>query len=132
MLYTSRVPRAQGGSVLVVEDDADLRHFFRLALIVAGFHVREARDGYLALVAIEEDPPDVLVLDLGLPRVSGFSVLDELAARSDIPTPAVVVVTGLDGIDHLNTTVLHKPVEPGMLVNSVRRAMRRTAASPLA
>lgn len=123
------MPRAQGVSVLIVEDDPDLRQLFRLVLSVSGFRVRDVHDGYLALVAIEEDPPDVLVLDLGLPRVSGFTVLDELAARPDIPTPAVVVVTGLDEVDHLKTTVLRKPVEPNALVSTIRRVVRRSSAA---
>ena len=114
--------------MLVVEDNHDLRHLFRTTLTLAGFRVRDAEDGYLALVAIEEDAPDVLVLDLGLPRVSGFTVLDELMARQDIRTPAIVVVTGLDGVNELDATVLRKPVEPSTLVATVRRVMRRHGA----
>lgn len=120
-----------GLSVLVVEDNPDLRHLFRLSLALAGFSVRDAHDGYQALVALEESAPDALVLDLGLPRVSGFSVLEELTARSDIPKPAIVVVTGLDGVDDLNATVLRKPVEPSLLVATVRTALvRNRAAGP--
>ena len=112
-------------SVLVVEDNADLRTVFRVALTIAGFAVREAYDGYQALVAIEEQPPAAIVLDLGLPRVSGFSVLEELQARPDMPHPAIVVVTGLDGVDHLNATVLRKPVEPARLIAALKTVLRR-------
>jgi DNA-binding response OmpR family regulator len=119
-------------TVLVVEDNADLRLLFRVALTIAGFTVREAYDGYHALVAIEEDPPAAVVLDLGLPRVSGFSVLEELQARHDIPQPAVVVVTGLDGVDHLNTTVLRKPVEPATLAATVKSVLRRAGGGSAA
>jgi DNA-binding response OmpR family regulator len=119
----------EGVSVLVVEDNHDLRHLFRTTLTLAGFRVREAQDGYLALVAIEEDAPDVLILDLGLPRVSGFTVLDELMARQDIRTPAIVVVTGLDGVAELDATVLRKPVEPATLVSTVQRVIRRQGAA---
>ena len=114
-----------GVSVLIVEDNADLRTIFRVALTIAGFSVREAHDGYHALVAIEEDPPAVVVLDLGLPRVSGFTVLEEIEARHDIAPPAVVVVTGLDDVDHLTTTVLRKPVDPAALVAVVKAVLRR-------
>jgi len=119
-------PRA---SVLVVEDNADLRYLFRIALATAGFTVREASDGYQALVALEEAPPDAMVLDLGLPRVSGFSVLQEIAARTDIRKPGVVVVTGLSDIDPLDVEVLHKPVEPPVLVAAVRNVVRRSGRS---
>jgi DNA-binding response OmpR family regulator len=114
-----------GASVLLVEDNSDLRALFRIALMMAGFRVREAYDGYHALVAYEEDPPALIVLDLGLPRVSGFTVLEEVIARDDIPQPAIVVVTGLDGVDHLDTTVLRKPVDPSVLVATVKSVLRR-------
>jgi two-component system, OmpR family, KDP operon response regulator KdpE len=128
IIYISGVDPSPGASVLVVEDNSDLRALFRLALTMAGFRVREAHDGYHALVAYEEDPPAVIVLDLGLPRVSGFTVLEEVTARQDLPQPAVVVVTGLDGVDHLQATVLRKPVEPSALVATVKSVLRRAGS----
>jgi len=120
---------ARAPSALIVEDNPDLRYIFRVSLSVAGFDVREASDGYMALVALEEAPPDVLVLDLGLPRVSGVSVLEEVAARVDIRGVAVVVVTGLDLEPDTDARILRKPVEPGELVAAVRQALRRAAAA---
>jgi two-component system OmpR family response regulator len=120
-----------GVTVLVVEDDADLRYLFRLALTVAGFSVREAADGYQALVSLEQHPADVLVLDLGLPRVDGISVLEELAARSDLGAPSVVVVTGIDGVERSDAVVLRKPVESPALVGAVRGVLRRSSAGGL-
>ena len=120
---------ADGVSVLVVEDNADLRSLFRVALTIAGFRVREAADGYHALVAIEEEPPSVVVLDLGLPRVSGFTVLEEIHGRHDLPQPAVVVVTGLDDVERLKTTVLRKPVEPSALIAAIRTVLRRNGST---
>src|SRR5262245_7174262 len=114
----------QGASVLVVEDDQDLRYLFRVSLALAGFHVREAADGYLALVALEEQPPDVVILDLALPRVSGFSVLEEIVAREDLRKLPVIVVTGLIVTTRLQATMLQKPVDPPVLVGAVRRALR--------
>ena len=121
----SRFVVLQGPSVLVVEDDADLRYLFRVSLAVAGFRVREAADGYMALAALEDTMPDVVVLDLGLPRVSGFIVLDEIAARPDAAGLSVVVVTGLDVDESENATYLRKPVDPNLLVSTVRGALRR-------
>ena len=117
----------RGLTALVVEDDADLRYQFRIALTIAGYRVREAADGYQALIAVEQYAPDVIVLDLGLPRVNGFSVLDELAARPGDRGPAVVVVTGLDGVQRDDVIVLRKPVDPATLVAGVRSALRRSA-----
>ena len=115
-------------SVLVVEDDPDLRYLFRTSLALAGFHVREATDGYQALAALEEDTPAAVVLDLGLPRVSGFTVLEEIAARADMRGLAVVVVTGLTVSEPQDVTLLRKPVDLPVLISAVRRAMRRSSA----
>src|SRR4029450_6632484 len=103
-------------SVLVVEDDPDLRHLFRISLALAGFQVREASDGYQALAALEEQPPAVVVLDVGLPRVSGFTVLEEIAARDDMRSLAVVVVTGLNVSEQRDVMLLRKPVDPPVLI----------------
>jgi two-component system, OmpR family, phosphate regulon response regulator PhoB len=127
--YILGVVAIRGGSVLVVEDDADLRYLFRISLAVAGFDVRVAADGYQALAALEDHLPDAVVLDLGLPRVSGFTVLEEITAREDIRNLPVVVVTGLDVQGDSDATVLRKPVEPPVLVNAVRDAIRRAGAA---
>ena len=81
-------------TILVVEDDEDLRRLFRTALMLAGFDVMEAGDGLEALLRIDQSPPDLVVLDLVLPRLSGIAVQQEIAAQAvtrDIP---VVVITG--------------------------------------
>jgi DNA-binding response OmpR family regulator len=57
--------------ILIVEDDTELRGIYRTALRVAGYGVQEAGDGYEALRAVDADPPDLVVLDLALPRLSG-------------------------------------------------------------
>ena len=118
-----------GSSVLIVEDDPDLRHLFRISLALAGFQVREAADGYQALAALEDQTPNVVVLDLGLPRVSGFTVLEEIEAREDMRGLAVVVVTGLNVSEERDVMLLRKPVDPPALVGAVRRALRRSAAA---
>ena len=122
------VPKPAEAAVLIVEDDADLRYVYRTTLTVAGFAVREASDGYQALVAIDEDPPDVVLLDLMLPRISGFTVLDELDARRDSRTPAVVVMTGLAGVERQDVTVLRKPVELPAVIAAIRAAIRRRSS----
>ena len=117
-------------TILVVEDDADLRRMFRTALSFAGFDVREAGDGYSALSLIEQDPPEGIVLDLGLPTVSGHAVLQELAATAHIRKIPVVVVTGMPG-EHAYAhvaCVLRKPVTPDRLVNTLRACL--VAGSP--
>src|SRR5215213_7757888 len=115
---TAHAP-AQTASVLIVEDDPDtassLACFLRLG---GGPRVATARDGPRGLAAALADPPDVVVLDLGLPRRNGLLVGEELLAR--LPNrPLLIAVTGYAdpaaravaaeaGFDHY----LVKPADP--------------------
>src|SRR5688572_29584172 len=96
---------------LVVEDDEDLRRVLRLALTFEGFDVVQATDGLEALRLIEKASPDIILLDLGLPGVSGHDVLSELSLRADLRIPIVVVTASRERLDHLSVEcVLRKPV----------------------
>jgi CheY-like chemotaxis protein len=83
-------------TVLIVEDDEEQRRLVRELLGACGWAVREAANGRLALDALEEGLPDILLLDLMMPEMDGFGVVAALQANPawrDIP---VVVVTALD------------------------------------
>ena len=112
-------------TVLVVEDHKDLRALFSEALALAGFLVREAADGMEALRLIDAAPPDVVVLDLGLPHVTGYDVLFELKEHSHTRGIPVLVVTALNvPIDKVPADcLLLKPVTPDQLVQQVRRCL---------
>jgi len=111
--------------VLVVEDDGDLRRMFRMALTLAGYRVLEAGDGLAALRELDGSDIDAVVLDLGLPLVSGQIVLQEVAAHAHHRQVPVVVVTALPGPHDLPEAncVLAKPVTPDRLVDTVRRCV---------
>ena len=110
-------------SILIVEDDHELRRMFRHALSVAGYAVSETADGINALRFIELLRPELIVLDLGLPLMSGLDVQREVAAHANTQNIIVVVVTGspaeLDGL--AVDCVLRKPVSPDHLVDVVQR-----------
>lgn len=116
--------------VLVVEDNADLRRMFRTALALAGFDVEEAADGLDALRRVEMRRPDLVVLDISLPTISGIVVQQEIAAHAYTRQIPVVIVTGTAlNLDHLNVAcVLRKPVEPDELVKTVRSCLAAGAA----
>ena len=100
--------------VLVVEDDAPLAHLYCTALALRGIGAVRAGDGVSALRSIEQQRPDLVVLDLMLPAVNGWTVLRELGENpltTDIP---VVVVTGVDPPPELPhaVIVLTKPCDP--------------------
>jgi DNA-binding response OmpR family regulator len=118
---------------LVVEDDEDLRRVLRLALTFEGFDVVQATDGLEALRLIEKASPDIILLDLGLPGVSGHDVLSELSLRADLRIPIVVVTASRERLDHLSVEcVLRKPVKLDELIQTVRRCLARAPHPPTA
>ncbi len=78
-------------TVLVVEDDAFLSDVYKHILLKEGLGVRIASDGTEALKAIETQAPDVLTLDLIMPGMSGFDVLETLSQKGKIPFPVIVL-----------------------------------------
>jgi CheY-like chemotaxis protein len=113
-------------TILIVEDDADLRRLYSAVLTLAGYAVRESADGFRALHALDEKPmPDCIVLDLMLPVLSGHAVKHELASSAEMRDIPVVVVTGSDAnLDRLGANcVLRKPVSPDDLVSAIERCL---------
>ncbi len=85
--------------VLVVDDDRELVESMRTALLSRGYDVVVAADGAEALARVERDCPDLMVLDLVMPRRSGFTVLERMSRTTRRSTP-VIMMTGNDEIKH--------------------------------
>ena len=117
---------AHTATVLVVEDDAPLRELYRGNLAASRYRVLAASDGLTALELIDVERPDVVVLDLGLPRVSGWDVYRELRSRPETERIPVIIVTAndLEGIRQQDVaTFLKKPVDPVVLLAAVDDAV---------
>ena len=116
-------------SLLFIEDDDAIRMALTLALEDEGYEVREAADGKAGLAAFAEREPDLVLLDLRLPDLSGFEVCRSLRANSIVPiiivtaqTDTYDLVAGLEaGADDYVT----KPVVPKELAARIRAALRR-------
>ncbi len=76
--------------ILLIEDDYLLLEMYAITLSGEGYSVVKASDGALGLDMIKEERPDLVLLDLSMPSVSGFQVLDELKQRHD-ETPVIVI-----------------------------------------
>jgi DNA-binding response OmpR family regulator len=116
----------KGRTVLVVEDDPALRRSYKTALTIEGFAVVTAEDGFDALQFVDRDPPDAIVLDLGLPRLDGRDVARELTANAGTQHIPIIVVTGDSAA--LNEgdfdCVLRKPVNSDELIDAIRKCLR--------
>jgi two-component system phosphate regulon response regulator PhoB len=127
------VDEADRPVVLVVEDDPDTRALISYTLERGGWSVRQARDGEQALMLAREHIPEVIVLDLALPRVSGLGVLRALKSWKDQPT-AVVVVSAFGSCTYLPVLVqadatIKKPFRPSDLLKQVDRVARSAPRS---
>jgi DNA-binding response OmpR family regulator len=117
--------------ILIVEDDRELRELYRLALALSDYSVHCCEDGLDALQFLETDRPDLVVLDLNLPRVPGRVLYDELRASARMRSIPVVVVTGMEPAPHLpGTTVLIKPVPGDELVRVVEAQLGQWRGGP--
>lgn len=120
----------QGAQVLVAEDDPSLRSLFAKVLKNAGFSVRIATNGAEVIQYLENGLPHLLVVDLGLPGVSGEQVIRYAREQQGERPITIVVVTGnhlaaQTVIGELADLVLIKPVSPRDLVDFVRRFIQR-------
>lgn len=94
--------RYHNGLVLIVDDDAGIQELLKLALENEGYQVMRARDGLEALDRLREAMPQVVVLDLMMPRLDGYGFMDELKRRGLREQVSVLVVTAASrGRQHL-------------------------------
>lgn len=125
-------------TVLVIDDDPDIRDALRAALEARGLEVRCAPDGVVGIAAALNAPPDLVIVDMMMPRASGFVVLERLKQQHRLPVP-IIMLTANDS-DHQEAYAeflgadlyLRKPVRPAVLFQAVERfcpAELATAAS---
>ena len=123
----ARGPRPE--RILVVDDNVDAAESLSRLLRLQAHEVRVAHDGLAALAAARDMNPDVVLLDIGLPKLDGLEVARSLRARADGPRPLLVAMTGFGqaedrartaaaGFDHHLT----KPVDPKLLQTLLQTA----------
>ena len=124
--------------ILVVDDDPDVREALKIILEQSGYQVITARNGIEGLTSLKVDQPDLMILDLLMPKMDGFSVLKEIESprwlgSKDIP---VIVLTAVreeasrrryeleTGVEMSAADYVEKPINPDILVERVERLIR--------
>ena len=121
-------PRLQGKKVLIVDDDEDILSSIELAMRAEGADTATVTDGNAAMAAADDGDPDAVVLDMMLPRRSGFLVLEHLKGLAR--PPVVVMITANMGKRHMAyaedlgvDAYLVKPVPLQRLVDTLIRLL---------
>jgi len=129
----SRTIRAPMTTILVVDDEPKITRLVRDYLETAGFAVISAGDGQEAVMRARTERPDLVVLDLGLPRLDGLDVTRRLRQDGDMP---IIMLTARDdetdkliGLELGADDYVTKPFSPRELVARVRAVLRRRARS---
>ena len=115
--------------VLVVEDDEEIAQVLQRSLRLEGYEVKLALDGQVALDVAGAFNPDLVILDLGLPKVDGIEVARQLRAHDDVPilmlTARDAVESRVEGLDSGADDYLVKPFERQELLARLRALLRR-------
>lgn len=116
--------------ILIVDDDADIIESVKLALEANDFEVIIARDGNQGLALMIRESPDLLILDMMMPKRSGILVLEKLN-RSGDAMPPIIMMTGNEGTRHqeyaesLGVSVyLHKPFPMDRMIENVKQLLK--------
>lgn len=119
--------------ILVVDDDPHIREVICFALANGGMATRTAGDGASALAALQESPPELMILDIGMPEMDGFEVCRSVRKTSNLP---ILFLTARDdeidkvvGLELGGDDYVTKPFSPRELVARVKAILKRTRPS---
>ncbi len=124
-------PHASASTIALVDDDRNILTSVSIALQAEGFVVRMYSDGDTALRGLLENPPDLAVLDIKMPRMDGMEVLRRLREKSQVP---VIFLTSKDteidealGLAMGADDYIGKPFSQRLLIERIRAVLRRVA-----
>lgn len=115
--------------ILLVDDDREIVETIQIALEAQGYEISIARDGNQGLSMVEREDPDLVILDMMMPKRSGFLVLEKLRRTRPVPT-RVIMITANEGSRHKAYAeslgvddYLRKPFAMDQLIESVTRLL---------
>lgn len=114
--------------ILVIDDEPQIRKFLRISLGANGYQVLEAENATLGLAAAQADPPDLLILDLGLPDMDGQEVITALRQNTDLPIIVLSVRSHefdkVEALDRGANDYVTKPFGIAELMARIRAVLR--------
>jgi DNA-binding response OmpR family regulator len=126
---------ASGKIILIVDDDLELSDGLRVVLERLGHKVIQARDGQQGKQMVYQHRPDLMILDMMMPRMGGYPVLEHFKGKTD--APPVIMITANEGSRHKAyaeylgvTDYIRKPFAMERLLEAVNRALNPKPAPP--
>jgi excisionase family DNA binding protein len=124
-------PTAKKGGplVLIVDDDERLREFVRVNLEMEGYTVREAANASDGLAALEDQPPDLILLDVMMPEMDGWEMLQQVQQRYGAAVPVIMFSGKVDDASALQARqrgargFLGKPFDPQELIEQTKQVL---------
>jgi twitching motility two-component system response regulator PilG len=122
------LPKKKGRKILVVEDSSTIRKVISITLGQKGYEIIEAGDGLEALSRLNEAKPDLILLDIILPKMDGYQILSIIRENPEFKNIPVIMLTSKDGIINKvkgkvagSSAYLTKPFDPNKLVATIER-----------
>jgi CheY-like chemotaxis protein len=112
--------------ILVVDDEPDVREFLSTYLEDVGYEIRTARDGVKAMDMVEQEKPDLILLDLMMPEETGTGLYRKLHHRKEFKDIPVIVISGVAGRDvavSRSVPVFDKPIDKELLLKAIEEAI---------
>ena len=128
-LESSGPTAGEGPLVLIVDDDEQVREYVRVNLEAEGYSVREAGNAEEGLLAVEESQPDLVLLDVMMPQVDGWQMLQQLQERHGEAVPVVMfsgkadAATADEVAERGARGFIGKPFDPGQLIEKTKQLL---------
>jgi DNA-binding response OmpR family regulator len=126
---------ANSKTILIVDDDYELSDGLRTVLERQGYRVFQARDGQQGKQVIYQQRPDLVILDMMMPRMGGYPVLEHFRDKTD--APPIIMITANEGSRHKAyaeylgvVDYIRKPFAMERLLEAVERGLATAAAEP--
>lgn len=123
--------------ILIVDDDALIQELINIRLCQAGYRTERANDGQQALSRLRDHLPDAMILDLSMPRLDGFGVLEQMKRLGLLARVPTMVLTARNQAGEVMEAIqlgardfLTKPFEDPMLLSRVARLVRKVPEAP--
>jgi DNA-binding response OmpR family regulator len=119
--------------ILIAEDDRDIRELIAISLTYAGYEVVSASDGQQAVDLTIEEKPDLIMLDVRMPRLTGFQALEQIKEQPEFEDVPVVILSAKgqeteiqSGLDLGASQYILKPFAPDELIEKIRQIVDST------